>query len=148
MKRAQKIAPVTSLQPPYSMLARAVESEILPFCSANNIGVIVVFAHAQRIALRGMTAERAANFAPDDFRRNVKDFQEPKLSKNLDLVEHLKEIGQRHGRSPGEVAIAWTLHNRPLPPLLWAALRQASRGRYRRRRFPPSPMKSPRFGHL
>ncbi len=58
-----------------------------------------------------MTKERAQNFAPDDFRRNVKDFQEPRLSRNLELVENLTRIGGKHGRTPGEVAIAWTLHN-------------------------------------
>ncbi len=111
LKRAQRIAPVTSLQPPYSMLARGVEDEILPYCQKNNIGVIVYSPMRSGLLTGGMTKERAQNFAPDDFRRNVKDFQEPRLSKNLELVERLKEIGHRHGRTPGEVAIAWTLHN-------------------------------------
>lgn len=111
LKRAQRIAPVTSLQPPYSMLARSVEDEILPFCRSQNIGVIVYSPMRSGLLTGGMTKERASNFASDDFRRNVKDFQEPKLSRNLELVEHLKEMGNRHGRTPGEVAIAWTLHN-------------------------------------
>ncbi len=111
LKRAQKIAPVTSLQPPYSMLARQVEEEILPFCRENNIGVIVYSPMRSGLLTGGMTKERAANFAGDDFRRNVKDFQEPRLSRNLELVEHLKQIGARHGRTPGEVAIAWALDN-------------------------------------
>ena len=111
LKRAQAIAPITSLQPPYSMLARGVEDEILPFCKTHNIGVIVYSPMRSGLLTGGMTRERAQSFAPDDFRRNVKDFQEPRLSRNLELVEHLKQIGQRHGRSPGEVAIAWTLHH-------------------------------------
>ena len=111
LKRAQAIAPITSLQPPYSMLARGVDEEILPFCLKHNIGVIVYSPMRSGLLTGGMTKERAQNFADDDFRRNVKDFQEPRLSKNLELVEHLKAIGSRHGRTPGEVAIAWTLHN-------------------------------------
>ena len=111
LKRAQAIAPITSLQPPYSMLARGVDEEILPFCRQQNIGVIVYSPMRSGLLTGGMTKERAQNFADDDFRRNVKDFQEPRLSKNLELVEHLKAIGSRHGRTPGEVAIAWTLHN-------------------------------------
>jgi len=111
MERAQKIAPITSLQPPYSMLVRGVESEILPFCRQHNIGVISYSPMRNGLLSGGMTKERAANFAEDDFRRNLPDFQEPKLSKNLELVEHLRAIGTRHGRTPGEVAIAWVLAN-------------------------------------
>jgi aryl-alcohol dehydrogenase-like predicted oxidoreductase len=93
------------------MLARGVETEILPFCRQNNIGVIVYSPMRSGLLTGAMTKERAQNFASDDFRRNVKDFQEPRLSRNLELVERLKEIGKRHDCSPGEVAIAWTLHN-------------------------------------
>jgi aryl-alcohol dehydrogenase-like predicted oxidoreductase len=58
-----------------------------------------------------MTRERVRNLPPDDWRRDSADFQEPRLSRNLKLVELLEEIGEEHGRSPGEVAIAWTLRN-------------------------------------
>jgi aryl-alcohol dehydrogenase-like predicted oxidoreductase len=58
-----------------------------------------------------MTKERIAAMPEDDFRRRTPQFQEPKLSRNLKLVELLREIGKRHGRTPGEVAIAWTLRN-------------------------------------
>ena len=109
LKRAAKIAPITSLQPPYSMLARGIEAEILPYCLQESIGVIVYSPMRSGLLSGGMTKDRAENFAPDDFRRNVKDFQEPQLSKNLALAERLREIGARHGRTPGEVAIAWTL---------------------------------------
>jgi aryl-alcohol dehydrogenase-like predicted oxidoreductase len=111
MKRAQKIAPITSLQPPYSMLVRDVEKEILPFCKEQNIGVIVYSPMRNGLLSGGMTKERVANFPDDDFRRRLPDFQEPKLSRNLELAEKLKEIGKQHGRTPGEVAIAWALHN-------------------------------------
>ena len=111
MKRAMKIAPITSLQPPYSLVAREVEEDILPFCMRNNIGVIVYSPMYSGLLAGAMTRQRIANFAPDDWRRRDQNFQEPNLSRNLRLVEVLREVGERHGRTPGEVAIAWTLHN-------------------------------------
>src|SRR5436305_2197658 len=111
MERAQKIAPVTSLQPPYSLLVRKAEPEILPFARANKIGVIVYSPMRAGLLTGKMTKERAQSLPQDDWRSRDKDFQEPQLSRNLELVEILKNIGQRDGRSPGEVAIAWTLNN-------------------------------------
>jgi aryl-alcohol dehydrogenase-like predicted oxidoreductase len=111
MKRAQKIAPITSLQPPYSILRRAIEEETLPYCQQNNIGVIVYSPMFSGMLTGGMTRERAASLPPDDHRGRNPEFREPRLSKNLELVEKLKQIGARHGRSAGEVAIAWTLRN-------------------------------------
>jgi len=109
MKRAQAIAPITSLQPPYSIVTREIEDEVLPFCRANKIGVIVYSPMSAGLLTGSMTRERVANFTPEDWRRNLPNFKEPLLSRNLRLVEHLREIRKRHGRSPGEVAIAWTL---------------------------------------
>jgi aryl-alcohol dehydrogenase-like predicted oxidoreductase len=111
MKRAQAIAPITSLQPPYSLLAPEVEKEILPYCAQQNIGVIVYSPMRSGLLTGAMTRERAAALAHDDWRRRDPDFQEPKLSRNLQLAELLRSIGKRHGRTPGEVAIAWTLRN-------------------------------------
>jgi aryl-alcohol dehydrogenase-like predicted oxidoreductase len=111
MQRAQRISPITSLQPPYSIVTREVEAEILPFASQHNIGVIVYSPMSAGLLTGAMTRERVANFAPEDWRRNLPNFQEPLLSRNLKLVEYLREIGGRHGRSPGEVAIAWTLNH-------------------------------------
>jgi aryl-alcohol dehydrogenase-like predicted oxidoreductase len=111
MKRAQRIAPITSLQPPYSLVTRDVEREILPYCESNNIGVIVYSPMSAGLLTGAMTKERVANFADEDWRRRLPNFQEPLLSRNLRLVEHMREIGKRHRRSPGEVAIAWTLHH-------------------------------------
>lgn len=111
MKRALKIAPITSLQPPYSIVTREIEEEILPFCRQNNIGVIVYSPMAAGLLTGAMTRERVANFLAEDWRRNLPNFQEPRLSRNLVLVERLRAIGQRRGRSPGEVAIAWTLRH-------------------------------------
>ncbi len=111
LKRIQKIAPVTSLQPPYSLVKPDVEKEILPFCQENNIGVIVYSPMQSGLLTGKMTPERVANLPDDDWRRNSNEFQEPRLSRNLKLVEVLQQIGKQHDRSPGEVAIAWTLNN-------------------------------------
>jgi len=111
IKRAAQIAPVTSLQPPYSILRRAIEEKVLPYCQESNIGVVVYSPMFSGMLTGGMTRDRAAALPPDDFRRRNPEFQEPKLSKNLELVEKLKAIGARHGRTSGEVAIAWTLRH-------------------------------------
>jgi aryl-alcohol dehydrogenase-like predicted oxidoreductase len=109
MERCLNIAPITSLQPPYSMLARDIENEVLPFTARHNIGVIVYSPMKSGLLSGAMTKERVANFAPDDHRRRRPEFQEPALSRNLELAELLRRIGARHGRTTGEVAIAWTL---------------------------------------
>jgi aryl-alcohol dehydrogenase-like predicted oxidoreductase len=111
IKRAEAIAPVTSLQPPYSILRRQIEETTLPYCAQRGIGVIVYAPMFSGMLTGGMTRERAAALPPGDFRSRNPEYKEPKLSKNLELVEKLKEIGARHGRAPGEVAIAWTLRN-------------------------------------
>ncbi len=111
MKRAEAIAPITSLQPPYSILARDVEQEILPYALGNNIGVIVYSPMYSGLLAGAMSRTRIAQFAPDDWRRRNPNFLEPLLSRNLRLVELLRDIGARYQVSPGEVAIAWTLRN-------------------------------------
>ena len=111
LKRAMKIAPVTSLQPPHSLLVRDSEKELLPFARQNNIGVIVYSPMRAGLLTGKMTRERALNLPKDDWRSRNPDFQEPKLTQNLELVEVLRQIGARHGRAPGEVALAWALHN-------------------------------------
>jgi aryl-alcohol dehydrogenase-like predicted oxidoreductase len=111
MRRAQSIAPITSLQPPYSLINRGVEEDILPYCLRENIGVIVYSPMASGLLTGAMTRERAARLPKNDWRSSDPEFKEPKLSRNLALVERLREIAKRHGRSPGEVAIAWTLRN-------------------------------------
>jgi len=118
MKRAQKIAPITSLQPPYSMLRRAVEAEILPFAQANGIGVINYSPMLSGLLAGKMTRERIAALPADDWRRKNVEFQEPRLSRNLRLVELLQSIGNAHGVTSGVVAVAWTLHN----PAITAAI--------------------------
>jgi aryl-alcohol dehydrogenase-like predicted oxidoreductase len=118
MKRALKIAPIASLQPPYSMLNRAVEAEILPFCLEHNIGVINYAPMHSGLLTGAMTKERVAAFPADDFRRNAKNYQEPLLSRNLAVADLLKQIGDTHGVTAGVVAIAWTLHH----PAITAAI--------------------------
>ena len=111
MRRAQAIAPITSLQPPYSLIHREVEIEILPFCLRENIGVIVYSPMASGLLTGAMTRERAAKLPDDDWRKRNADFTEPNLLRNLALVERLREIATSRGRTVGEVAIAWTLRN-------------------------------------
>lgn len=111
MERANEIAPVETLQPPYNMLGRDVEEEILPYCGENDIGVIVYSPMRSGLLTGKMTHERVQNMPSDDWRRGADDFREPKLSRNLELVERLAKIGERHGKSPAEVAIAWTLRH-------------------------------------
>jgi aryl-alcohol dehydrogenase-like predicted oxidoreductase len=111
MKRAQEIAPIISLQPPYSMLRRAVEATILPFARANGIGVINYSPMLSGMLAGKMTRERVASLPPDDWRRRNAEFNEPRLSRNLRLVELLRAIGASYNVAPGVVAVAWTLHN-------------------------------------
>ncbi len=111
MSRIQAIAPITSLQPPYSMIRRDIEADILPFCAENNIGVIVYSPMQSGLLTGGMTRERVANFPPSDWRSRNPNFQEPKLTRNLEIAELLRKIGERYGQSAGAVAIAWTLRN-------------------------------------
>ena len=111
IQRAEAIAPVTSLQPPYSMIRRKVEDEILPYCKQRGIGAISYAPMASGLLTGAMTRERAAALPADDFRSRNPEFKEPRLSKNIELVERLRKIGARHGRNPGEVAIAWVLQN-------------------------------------
>jgi aryl-alcohol dehydrogenase-like predicted oxidoreductase len=111
MKRAQAIAPITSLQPPYSLLHREVEAEILPYAARENIGVIAYSPMASGLLTGAMTPERIASLPADDWRKHHADYQEPRLSRNLRLVRLLRAIGRLHGRTPAEVAVAWVLHN-------------------------------------
>jgi aryl-alcohol dehydrogenase-like predicted oxidoreductase len=118
MERARMIAPITSNQPPYSMLNRSVEAEILPFCQKHNIGVLNYAPMHSGLLSGAMSKERVAAFPKDDFRRNAKNYQEPLLSRNLAVADFLKAVGTRHNVSAGVIAIAWTLHQ----PAITAAI--------------------------
>ena len=109
LERARAIAPVTSLQPPYSLLERGIEADVLPYCGEHEIGVIGYSPMESGLLTGTMTRERIAGLPADDWRRNNRDFKEPALTSNLELVEVIKKISDRHGCSAGEVAIAWAL---------------------------------------
>jgi aryl-alcohol dehydrogenase-like predicted oxidoreductase len=111
LQAARRIAPVTSLQPPYSLIRRDIEDEVLPFCQREEIGVIVYSPMASGLLTGAMTRERVRALPKEDWRSQNPEFQEPKLTDNLALVERLRTVGARHGRTAGEVAIAWTLHH-------------------------------------
>jgi aryl-alcohol dehydrogenase-like predicted oxidoreductase len=109
IKRIKKIAPVASLQPPYSMLNREVEDELLGYCAENNIGV-VVYSPMQRGLLTGkFSQERLAGLPLDDHRRRMPEFQEPQFSATLQLVDRLQPIANRSGRTLAQLAISWVL---------------------------------------
>lgn len=123
MRRVQAIAPITSLQPPYSLLRRDIESEILPFCRENGIGVINYSPMVSGLLTGKMTAERVQKFPENDWRRRNQNFREPKLSRNLALAALLTEIGREHGVQAGVVAIAWTLRNQAVTAAIVGARR-------------------------
>jgi aryl-alcohol dehydrogenase-like predicted oxidoreductase len=123
LEAAERVAPVTSLQPPYSALRRDIEGDVLPWCLAHGVGVIVYSPMQSGLLSGAMTRKRVAALPENDWRRRAKYFQEPYLSEGLELVERLGIVANRHGRTPGEVAIAWTLRH----PAVTAAIVGARR---------------------
>jgi len=111
LRRAQAIAPVETLQPPYSLVDREVEQEILPFAEREGIGVIVYSPMGSGMLTGTMTRERIASLPEDDWRKRSPGFQEPELTRRLELVSRLEAVAERLGASPGAVAVAWTLRN-------------------------------------
>ncbi|MCL4394073.1 MAG: aldo/keto reductase [Chloroflexi bacterium] len=109
LRRAQAVHPVASLQPPYSMLARGVETELLAFCAEHRIGVVAYSPMQKGLLTGAFTLERASNLASDDHRRSDPDFREPRLTAHLELVDALRPIAERYGRSVAQLAIAWVL---------------------------------------
>jgi aryl-alcohol dehydrogenase-like predicted oxidoreductase len=109
LRRVQAIHPVASLQPPYSLVNRQVEAELLPFCAANDIGLVVYSPMASGLLTGKFTRERIAALAPDDWRHRNGHFRDPELAANLDMIEGLRPIAARHGRNVGQLAVAWTL---------------------------------------
>ena len=111
MERCRGIAPITSLQPPYSAVSPEVEQEFLPYCREHGIGAIVYSPMKSGLLSGKMTKERVVAFPQDDFRRKAAAFQEPQLSRNLELAALMKKVGERRGVTAGVVAIAWTLRH-------------------------------------
>lgn len=111
LRRLEKIAPVESLQPPYSLVARDAERELFPYAIQNSLGVISYSPMKSGLLSGTMTRDRIAALPPDDFRKHAPEYQKPRLSRNLALVDFLREIAQELNSSVGELAIAWVLHN-------------------------------------
>ena len=111
LRRVQGIAPVETLQPPYSLAAREAEEEILPFAEHEGIGVIVYSPMGSGLLTGKMTRERIESLPDDDWRKRSPEFREPRLSEHLNLVERMESVAERHGVTPGAVAVAWTLRN-------------------------------------
>ncbi|KAF1068978.1 MAG: Aldo-keto reductase YhdN [Pseudomonas citronellolis] len=126
LRRAQAVTPIASLQPPYSALMREVEEQVLPYCEQAGIGVIAYSTLQSGLLSGSMTRERIAQLPEDDWRKTRSpDFQEPRLSANLELVRVLGEIGERHGVSAAAVAIAWVLRQPALTGAIVGARRPA-----------------------
>jgi aryl-alcohol dehydrogenase-like predicted oxidoreductase len=111
LRRAQAIAPVETLQPPYSLIERAIEDEILQFAEQEGIGVVCYSPMASGLLSGAMTAERIAALPDNDWRKHDRRFNEPELSRNLQMVGRLQTVADRHGTTPGAIAVAWTLRN-------------------------------------
>lgn len=125
MRRADKIAPISSLQPPYSLVRPEVQTQILPYCSQNNIGVIVYSPMYSGLLTGKMTPERIKHLPPDDWRQRDPEFNSPRLARNMKLVDLLSEMAKRHGVEPGAIAIAWTLRNPAVTAAIVGARRPA-----------------------
>jgi aryl-alcohol dehydrogenase-like predicted oxidoreductase len=111
MQKMKAVAPITSLQPPYSLIRRDIEKSQLPWCESEGVGVIVYSPMASGLLTGAMTRERIAALPKEDWRTKNEQFRDPKLAENLQLVEQLKAVGARHGRPAGQIAIAWTLRH-------------------------------------
>lgn len=118
MERLQSMHPIASLQPPYSMLRREIEEEILGYCARNSIGVVVYSPMQKGILTGKYTPKKVAELPPDDHRRNDPHFMDPELSLTHDMLERIRPIAERHGRTLAQLAIAWVLRR----PELTAAI--------------------------
>ena len=123
LERISKIEPAVSLQPPYNMLRRGIEDELLDYCAQHEMGV-VAYSPMQRGLLTGkFSPQRLANLAADDHRRRSPDFQEPKFSAALELVEQLKKIAERNGKTCAQLAVSWVLHREEVTAAIVGARR-------------------------
>jgi aryl-alcohol dehydrogenase-like predicted oxidoreductase len=111
LRQVRQIAPVETLQPQYSLIEREVEQELLPFAEREGIGVIVYSPMGSGMLSGGMTRARVESLADEDWRKRDARFNDPQLSANLELVERLRAVAERHRTTPGAVAVAWTLRH-------------------------------------
>jgi len=122
-ERVRKIHEVASLQPPYSMLHRQVEDEILGYCAENSIGVVAYSPMQRGLSTGKFSAERLAALDPGDHRKKHRDFQEPQFTATLQLAEQLKAIAERHGRTCAQLAISWVLRRTEITTAIVGARR-------------------------
>jgi len=111
MDRARAIGPIAALQPPFSLVRREAEADVLPYGQRHGIGAIIYSPMASGLLSGAMSPERIRSLPDDDWRKRAPDFAAPKLAGHLRLVERLRAIGRRHGCTAGAVAIAWTLRH-------------------------------------
>ena len=111
LRRAQAIAPVQTLQPEYSLIAREAQETVLPYAEENGIGVIVYSPMGSGLLTGKMTRERIAGLPDSDWRKNDGRFTDPQLAGNLAVAERTRQLAEELGVAPGAVAIAWTLRN-------------------------------------
>jgi aryl-alcohol dehydrogenase-like predicted oxidoreductase len=109
LKRIQPIHPVTFLQPFYNMLDTSIEDDVLDYCRENGIGVVVFSPMCRGLLTGKITAERVKGLPEDDNRLTLPFFKQPYLDANISLVERLKPIAERNGKTPAQLAIAWVL---------------------------------------
>jgi aryl-alcohol dehydrogenase-like predicted oxidoreductase len=112
LRRIAQIAPVETLQPPYSLVNRGAEDTILPYAEQAGIGVIVYSPMGSGLLAGSMTRNRIANLPDDDWRSRDERFTEPQLTRHLELVNRIGKVAVRHRTTAGAIAIAWTLRNR------------------------------------
>ena len=111
LRRIEQIAPVETLQPQYSLIERGIESTILPHAREHGIGVIAYSPMGSGMLTGAMTRDRAAGLPESDWRKHDPRFNEPQLTRNLELVQRLALVADRHQTTPGAIAVAWALHN-------------------------------------
>lgn len=109
MEKIKTIHPITSLQPHYNMLNRGIESEILPYCAKNNIGVVCYSPMAKGLLTGAFTRERVERLPDDDHRKRGAEFHEPRLTITLEMLDQLKPIAENNGKTLAQLAIAWVL---------------------------------------
>src|SRR2546426_7457741 len=109
LERCEALRHVDSLQPPFSLIRREAAAAEIPWCAAHGTGVIVYSPMQSGILTDAFTAQRVAKLAPDDWRRQATEFQQPNLARNLALRDALKPVARRHGTTVSAVALAWTL---------------------------------------
>lgn len=123
LKRIQPIHPVTSLQPPYSILRREVEEEILPYCRENQIG-IVAYSPMQAGLLTGrFSKERVQNLPANDWRKANPFFTSPQLEANLSIIEQLRPVAAQMEITLPQLALAWVLRRSEMTAAIAGARR-------------------------